>query len=108
MILAALRGVTVFFGLIFNSRVERKRDVVERMERGMNLILRDAQDDDTILVVGHNRNMTLYIRKILDEERFTGFRNASFVKLVGDGQAMQYAESKWPAENVRLNLDEES
>lgn len=90
----------------FKPEVEDNRDVVARMERGMNLILRDAQDGETILVVGHGESMSQYIRNILGERQFRGFQNASFVKLEGDGQMMRYVESEWPAKFVHLNIDE--
>lgn len=93
--------------LLGGHHVEDNRDVVERMERGMNLIMRDAQDGDVILVVGHGDSMTQYLREILEVHAFRSFKNASFVKLEGNGQNVEYVESAWPAENVRLNLDEE-
>lgn len=89
-------------------KVESTREVVERMERGMNLILRDAQDNDVILVVGHSDSMGQYLKQVANVKKFKGFDNASYVKMISDGQMMEYVESGWPAENVRINLDGES
>lgn len=90
----------------FKPAVEDNRDVVARMERGMNLILRDAQDGDCILVVGHGDSMSQYIRSLSGKTNFRGFQNGSFVKLRGNGHSVQYVKSGWPARNVHLNIDE--
>ena len=73
----------------------------------MNLILRDAQDGDNILVVGHGDSLSQYIRTQCGNPKFKGFQNAQFVKLVTDGQTLDYDSTFWPAKNIRLGLDEE-
>lgn len=88
--------------LVLNLKppVENNQDVVARVERGMNLILRDAQDGDRILVVGHGDSLSQYLRNVIGVRHFHGFGNASFVKLVGNGQSMHYVKSGYPARNV--------
>lgn len=86
--------------------VESNRDVIERMERGMNLILRDAQDGDNILVVGHGDAFSQYLRAIVGVKKFRGFQNAQFVKLVTNGQTLDYASTFWPAKNIRFGMEE--
>lgn len=97
----------VFHNFPVSPKVEDNHDVVERMKRGMNLILRDAQDGDNILVVGHGDSLSQYIRAESGNPKFKGFQNAQFVKLVTDGQTLDYDSTVWPAKNVRLGLDEE-
>lgn len=96
----------VFHHFLVRPKVEDNHDVVERMERGMNLILRDAQDGDEILVVGHGDSLSQYIRAKSGNPKFKGFHNAQFVKLVTDGQTIDYDSTVWPAKNVRLGLSE--
>lgn len=88
--------------------VEGTHEVVERMERGMNLILRDIQDQDVILVVGHGDSMIQYLKRVVKVQKFKGFQNASFVKMVSDGQTLKYVDSAWPAQDVRIGLDEDA
>ncbi|KRM40252.1 phosphoglycerate mutase [Lactobacillus hamsteri DSM 5661 = JCM 6256] len=96
----------VFHHFLVRPKVEDNHDVVERMERGMNLVLRDAQDGDKILVVGHGDSLSQYIRAKSGNTKFKGFQNAQFVKLVTDGQTIDYDSTVWPAKNVRLGLSE--
>lgn len=86
-------------------KVEDDHDVVERMERGMNLILRDAQDGDNILVVGHGDSLSQYIRAKSGNPKFKGFQNAQYVKIVIEGQTVDYDSTEWPAKNVRLTFN---
>lgn len=88
------------FFLNLKPPVEKNQDVVTRVERGMNLILREAQDGDCILVVGHGDSLSQYLRNVIDVRHFRGFGNASFVKLVSDGKSVKYVKSGYPARNV--------
>lgn len=66
---------------IFKDSIEDNREVVERMELGINLILRDAQDGENILVVGHGDSMSQYIREKANGRKFHGFHNAEVALL---------------------------
>lgn len=97
----------IFHHFPVHPQIEDNHDVVERMERGMNLILRDVQDGDNILIVGHGDSLSQYIRAESGNNKFKGFQNAQFVKLTTDGQTVNYDSTVWPAKNVKLGLDEE-
>lgn len=92
-----------FRRIIGGSSIEDDREVTERMERGMNLILRDAQDGENILVVGHGDSMGHYIRERINGSNFSGFHNAEFALLKSDGNEVEYVENVWPAKNVRID-----
>jgi broad specificity phosphatase PhoE len=92
-----------FRRLVGSSTIEDDREVTERMERGMNLILRDAQDGENILVVGHGDSMGHYIRERAGGNKFPGFHNAEFALLQSDGNEVEYEENVWPAKNVRID-----
>lgn len=89
--------------LVGSSTIEDDREVTERMERGMNLILRDAQDGENILVVGHGDSMGHYIRERAGGNKFPGFHNAEFALLQSDGNEVEYEENVWPAKDVRID-----
>ena len=91
------------FSRIFKNSVVDHREVVERMERGINLILRDAQDGENILVVGHGDSMSQYIREKANGRKFRGFHNAEFALLESNGHEVEYVKSEWPARNVRID-----
>lgn len=93
----------LFRRFIGSSTIEDDREVTERMERGMNLILRDAQDGENILVVGHGDSMGHYICECAGGAKFTGFHNAEFALLKSDGNDVEYEENVWPAKNVRID-----
>ncbi|MGN1272882.1 MAG: histidine phosphatase family protein [Lactobacillus sp.] len=92
-----------FSRFVGSGTVEDDREVSERMERGMNLILRDAKDGENILVVGHGDSMGHYIKERINGEKFTGFHNAEFALLKSDGNEVEYVENVWPAKNVRID-----
>ena len=73
------------------------------MERGINLILRDAKDGENILVVGHGDSMTRYIREKASGHKFRGFHNAEYALLESNGHEVKYVKSGWPAKNVHVD-----
>lgn len=85
-----------------SSSMEDNREVVERMERGINLILRDAKDGENILVVGHGDSMSQYIREKAGNHKFRGFHNAEYVQLKSNGHEVEYVKSCWPAKKVKI------
>lgn len=91
----------LFHRLPFHPKVENNREVLARMQRGMNLILRDAQDGDNILIVGHGDSLTQYLRAKSNNHKFHNFHNGQFVKLTTDGQTIDFVDSKWPAKNIK-------
>lgn len=88
--------------LFFSPKVESDRDVEDRMERGMNLVLRDVQPNETILVVGHSDSMTQYLKMLAIDDKFHGFHHGSFVKLTVEGQVLEYVDSDWPGKNLTV------
>ena len=85
-------------------RVEDDREVVERMERGINLIMRDAQDGDNILVVGHGDSLSQYINEKTNHREFLGLPNCSFVQLTSnEGSTLEYVRTEWPAKAVKID-----
>lgn len=84
------------FSKIASSSVENNRDVFDRMELGMNLVLRDAQDGDNILVVGHGDSMSRYIFEKTGTRKFHGFQNGSYALLQSNGHEVDYVKSGWP------------
>lgn len=85
-------------------RVEDNREVVERMERGINLIMRDAQDGDNILVVGHGDSLSQYINEKANHREFLGLPNCSFVQLTSnEGNALEYVRTEWPAKGAKID-----
>ena len=92
-----------FRRLMGSSTIEDDREVTERVERGMHLILRDAQDGENILVVGHGDSMGHYIRERAGGNKFPGFHNAEFALLQSDGNEVEYEENVWPAKDVRID-----
>ena len=86
-----------------SGSVEDNHEVVERMERGINLILRDAKDGENILVVGHGDSMTRYIREKASGHKFHGFHNAEYALLESNGHEVKYVKSGWPAKNVHVD-----
>lgn len=85
-------------------RVEDNHEVVERMERGINLIMRDAQDDDNILVVGHGDSLSQYINETTNHREFLGLPNCSFVQLTSnEGSNLEYVRTEWPAKAVKID-----
>lgn len=87
---------------IKSDSVEDNREVVARMERGINLILRDAKDGENILVVGHGDSMGQYVREKAGNHKFRGFHNASFVLLESNGHEVKYVKSGWPAKKIKI------
>lgn len=83
-----------------SGSIEDNREVVERMERGINLILRDAKDGENILIVGHGDSMGQYIREKAGNRKFHGFRNAECVQLKSNGHEVEYVKSHWPARKM--------
>lgn len=79
---------------------EDQRSVVERMERGMNLILRDVQPGDQVLVVGHSDSLILYLKKVIGMKKPHVIHNGALVQLRGDGQHFNVVQQYWPAENI--------
>ena len=65
-----------------SGSIEDNHEVVERMERGINLILRDAKDGENILIVGNGDSMGQYIREKAGNRKFHGFRNAECVQFI--------------------------
>ena len=85
-------------------RVEDNHEVVERMERGINLIMRDAQDGDNILVVGHGDSLSQYINEKTNHREFLGLPNCSFVQLTSnEGSTLEYVRTEWPAKAVKID-----
>lgn len=82
---------------------EDNHEVVERMERGINLVLRDAKDGENILIVGHGDSMSRYIHDRANGHKFHGFHNASYALLESNGHEVEYIKSDWPAKNVHVD-----
>ncbi|WP_283605376.1 histidine phosphatase family protein [Lactobacillus gallinarum] len=85
-----------------SGSMEDNREVVERMERGINLILRDAKDGENILVVGHGDSMSRYICEKAGHHKFHGFHNAEYVQLKSNGHEVEYVKSCWPAKKLKI------
>lgn len=85
-----------------SDSVEDDREVVQRMERGFNRILRDARDGETILIVGHGDSLSRYVREQTDRRNFRGFHNAGYVLLKSDGHEMKFIQSGWPAKKIKI------
>lgn len=84
---------------IASGSIENDRDVFERMELGMNLILRDAQDGDNILIVGHGDSMSRYIFEKTGARKFGGFQNGAYALLKSDGHSVDFVRSGWPVKD---------
>lgn len=82
--------------------VEDDREVVQRMERGINLILRDAKDGENILIVGHGDSLARYVRERTGKRKFRGFHNAAYVLLQSNGHEVEFVKSAWPAKKIKI------
>lgn len=81
--------------------MEADEDVIARMKRAMVEILYGMQDGETALVVGHGDILAQYIRAFTEKKDFSGFGNASFVKLTFTESTPHFEEYNWPAENLK-------
>ena len=72
--------------------------------RSINLIMRDAQDGDNILVVGHGDSLSQYINEKANHREFLGLPNCSFVQLTSnEGNALEYVRTEWPAKGAKID-----
>lgn len=85
-----------------SESVEDDREVAQRMERGINLILRDAKDGDNILIVGHGDSLSRYVRERTGKHKFRGFHNAAYVLLQSNGHEVKFVKSGWPAKKIKI------
>lgn len=80
--------------------MEKDEEVVGRMRRAIVQILKDVNDGETALVVGHGDILAKYVRDAADNPNFPGFANASIVKLTVDGNQVHFDSYVWPAEEL--------
>ena len=81
--------------------MEPNEEVVARMKRGVREVLDNIEDGQTALVVGHGDILARYVRAETEEKDFSGFGNASVVKLTFDGDKPHFEYYVWPAEDVQ-------
>ena len=81
--------------------MEPNEEVVARMKRGVREVLDNIEDGQTALVVGHGDILARYVRAETEEKDFSGFGNASVVKLTFDGDKPLFEYYVWPAEDVQ-------
>lgn len=90
------------FSRLKSATVEDNREVVGRMERAINLILRDAKDGENILIVGHGDSLAQYVREKTNKHKFHGFQNAAYVLLRSNGHEVEFVKSGWPAKKIKI------
>ena len=83
-----------------NPTMELNEDVVARMKRAMIRVLNETNDGETSLVVGHGDILARYVRKMANQDDFSGFDNAAIVKLTFDGEEPTFDEYIWPAKGL--------
>lgn len=70
--------------------MEKDKDVIARMRRAVVQIIDELDDGQTALVVGHGDILAKYVRDATENVNFSGFGNASIVKLTVDGEDVHF------------------
>lgn len=70
--------------------MEKDEDVIARMRRAVVQIIDELDDGQTALVVGHGDILAKYVRDATENVNFSGFGNASIVKLTVDGEDVHF------------------
>lgn len=81
--------------------MEKDENVVGRMRRAIVEILDGMDDGETALVVGHGDILAQYVRNATENINFTGFGNASIVKLTFNGKKAHFDSYVWPAKEMK-------
>ncbi|MCT3602591.1 histidine phosphatase family protein [Lactobacillus acidophilus] len=81
--------------------MEKDEDVIARMRRAVVQIIDELDDGQTALVVGHGDILAKYVRDATENVNFSGFGNASIVKLTVDDEDVHFDSYVWPAEDLK-------
>ena len=81
--------------------MEKDEDVIARMRRAVVQIIDGLDDGQTALVVGHGDILAKYVRDATENVNFSGFGNASIVRLTVDGEDVHFDSYVWPAEDLK-------
>ena len=79
----------------------KDEDVIARMRRAVVQIIDGLDDGQTALVVGHGDILAKYVRDATENVNFSGFGNASIVRLTVDGEDVHFGSYVWPAEDLK-------
>ncbi len=87
-------------GSVADPTMEADFLAVDRMKRAIEYIKKQLADRETAIAVGHGAILGMYVRNIFPETNFH-FENCSVVKLIFDGDKVEFAGNYWPAKGMK-------